>query len=225
MKCSKCGFVSFDYLSECRKCGTNLVGVRDALGFGAAKPAVPPFLEKLLDGYVPPESKEEKDLAADGELRSLDFEENYDAVEFNVPQDDTPRATAAQSGGASPEHGDAGEFNLFELSDADLDLAIDEGDNPAIEAPSEVDAQAESELELELEPLDLEPRLDDELKLELDGEEEVSETPARQAVPGNEPLVVELSENELENLLSELEKSSTGGEEVGSKGSSDRKPQ
>lgn len=50
MKCPKCGFISFDYLSECKKCSANLVPVREKLGFSAFKPAMPAYLGVLLDG-------------------------------------------------------------------------------------------------------------------------------------------------------------------------------
>jgi hypothetical protein len=48
MKCQKCGFVSFDYLSQCKKCGADLTGVRELLGFSALKSEVPSLLGTLL---------------------------------------------------------------------------------------------------------------------------------------------------------------------------------
>ncbi|NLI83090.1 MAG: hypothetical protein GX443_15610 [Deltaproteobacteria bacterium] len=48
MKCHACGFIGFDHLSQCSKCGTDLSAVRDKLGFTAAKPSVPCFLAALL---------------------------------------------------------------------------------------------------------------------------------------------------------------------------------
>jgi hypothetical protein len=50
MKCDKCGFVSFDYLSECRRCGANLTATREHLGFSALKSEVPFLLGALLKG-------------------------------------------------------------------------------------------------------------------------------------------------------------------------------
>ena len=41
MKCNKCGFISFDYLSECRGCGADISAVRDELGFLPVKPDLP----------------------------------------------------------------------------------------------------------------------------------------------------------------------------------------
>lgn len=50
MKCDKCGFVSFDYLAECRRCGADLAVIRERLGFSALKSEVPFLLGTLLKG-------------------------------------------------------------------------------------------------------------------------------------------------------------------------------
>lgn len=38
MKCPKCGFTSFDYLDECKKCGVDISDVRGHLGIIAVSP-------------------------------------------------------------------------------------------------------------------------------------------------------------------------------------------
>ncbi len=38
MKCPKCGYVSFDYLDQCKKCGQNLIELRKRLGIIPVKP-------------------------------------------------------------------------------------------------------------------------------------------------------------------------------------------
>lgn len=38
MKCPKCGYTSFDYLDECKKCGSDLSTVRSILGVIAVSP-------------------------------------------------------------------------------------------------------------------------------------------------------------------------------------------
>lgn len=48
MKCHKCGFVSFDHLSDCRKCGVNLEGSRTLLGMLDFKPTMPFFLGAMI---------------------------------------------------------------------------------------------------------------------------------------------------------------------------------
>jgi hypothetical protein len=47
MKCTGCGFINFDHLSKCRKCGEDLSAVRKALGLMDFRPN-PPFLLKSL---------------------------------------------------------------------------------------------------------------------------------------------------------------------------------
>jgi len=54
MKCTKCGYVSFDYLSECKKCRTSLTAARDGFGFAGEKPTVPFLLGSLLSVYESP---------------------------------------------------------------------------------------------------------------------------------------------------------------------------
>jgi hypothetical protein len=51
MRCHKCGYFSFDYLSECRKCGVDLTGTRDKLGLAPVKPSEPFLLGILLKDY------------------------------------------------------------------------------------------------------------------------------------------------------------------------------
>lgn len=46
MKCDKCGFVSFDHLAQCRRCGADLEGVRERLGFSPVKAEVPFLLDR-----------------------------------------------------------------------------------------------------------------------------------------------------------------------------------
>ncbi|MCU0573375.1 MAG: hypothetical protein MUC41_10310 [Syntrophobacteraceae bacterium] len=48
MKCHKCGFVSFDHLSDCRKCGVNLEGSRTLLGMLDFRPTMPFFLGAMV---------------------------------------------------------------------------------------------------------------------------------------------------------------------------------
>lgn len=48
MKCHKCGFVSFDHLSDCRKCGVNLEGSRTLLGMPDFKPTMPFLLGGMI---------------------------------------------------------------------------------------------------------------------------------------------------------------------------------
>ena len=48
MRCHKCGYISFDHLSECKKCGVDLVATRDKLGLAFMKPSEPFLLGSLI---------------------------------------------------------------------------------------------------------------------------------------------------------------------------------
>jgi hypothetical protein len=49
MKCVKCGYISFDHLAVCKKCGVNLNQARSGLGFADSKPEPPSYLRALVD--------------------------------------------------------------------------------------------------------------------------------------------------------------------------------
>lgn len=82
MKCNKCGYVSFDYLSECKKCGVSLDATREGLGFGTAKPNMPSFLGPLLKDYVKPPEEPSKEEPESG--FSFDFGEDLDSEDIQA---------------------------------------------------------------------------------------------------------------------------------------------
>lgn len=88
MRCEKCGYISFDYLSECRKCGVDLTSIRDALGYLPFKPEIPSFLSSLMKDYGStvglPGSAGEGAFTTDvldTELPEIDFGEELDLGE------------------------------------------------------------------------------------------------------------------------------------------------
>jgi hypothetical protein len=124
MKCVKCGYFSFDYLSECKKCRTKLGEERQRLGFSGLRPAIPFMLGSLLRDYEPSENQESEasEVATAG---SLDFEERLD--------DAAPGLAGPENGAAMTPPVIAGvekaeeDFSLLDLSDEELDLLIDRG--------------------------------------------------------------------------------------------------
>ncbi|GLI34486.1 hypothetical protein [Desulforhabdus amnigena] len=92
MKCNKCGFVSFDYLSECKKCGIDLTVVRDGLGLLPVRPAVPFLLGPLLKEYdeflgeknEPADIEDAKPLSAfsESENEEIQFDADMDFTEI-----------------------------------------------------------------------------------------------------------------------------------------------
>jgi hypothetical protein len=75
MKCPKCGFVSFDYLSQCKKCGADLTAIRGTLGFSVLKSEAPFLLGTLLANGGKGDFPKAK---ADEQAVDLDF--NYDSA-------------------------------------------------------------------------------------------------------------------------------------------------
>lgn len=121
MKCAKCGFVSFDYLSECKKCRTSLTAARKDFGFFAGKPAVPSLLGSLLSGYESP----------------MQMESNVVETEMSTPlhfgeetgygfRREEPESPAAETASAVVNPDESGEdFSLDDLSDDEIELLID----------------------------------------------------------------------------------------------------
>jgi hypothetical protein len=221
MKCTKCGYVSFDYLSECKKCGIDLVTAREALGFQTAKSNVPFFLGSLLKDYVKPSATDEKHLTEDNPKSEFDFGEDFD---FGGSFDNAPptgQTIAAQTAPPSPVLQEADDFNLLDISDEELGIltmddenerASGKGAGAALEAASRTGAPNEPGADANT----LIPRFDvsslpglsqdpmeksSGLGVSLDK----SEVQPEMAIDEN--LVIDLSDKDLENFLSELEDS------------------
>ena len=124
MRCSKCGYVSFDYLSECKKCRTNLTGTRDGLGFFAAKPAVPSLLGSLLSDYEHP-VKQDSGPVENEISTAFAIGDGFGGGFWQADQE----STAAPQAATAVAHPDGSEedFSLLDLSDQELELLIDNG--------------------------------------------------------------------------------------------------
>jgi hypothetical protein len=119
MKCDKCGFVSFDYLSECRRCGADLSATREHLGFSALKSEVPFLLGALLKGggmRDTPNARvgEEPGGSANESVSSLGSEHPFHP---EVPPPSLPAPPEAEMKADRP----ATEELIIELSEADLE--------------------------------------------------------------------------------------------------------
>ncbi len=211
MKCTKCGFVSFDYLSECKKCGMSLAGTREALGLAAAKPAIPSFLAPLMKDYKEPPPQSAPDTAQTN-LPSFDFSDEFDTH----PTGEEP----AQAGN------EAGDSGLLEISDEELDFLIesdvdDKGQPQAEDKAAQPvrDAMAETvadpakaagidtdELVLDFDDISLPDfsDIDEPPKEKIAAAAEALKVP-EPATAEDESLQIELSEQDLEMLLTELE--------------------
>jgi len=119
MRCVKCGYVSFDYLSECKKCSTSLTVARNDLGFFGAKPAFPSLLGSLLGNYEP--SAQPENIFSETEsLPSFSFPEQIDDAPPQEKTENQETPSAAINFDLSEE-----DFSLLDLSDEELELLID----------------------------------------------------------------------------------------------------
>jgi hypothetical protein len=223
MKCTKCGFVSFDYLSECTKCGINLSAARDTLGFSGKKSNVPFFLGSLLKEYVKPPAADNKDLTEDSSTPSFDF---GDESELNGSFGNAEQAVmtvAAEQTAASAsttEPLETEDFSLLDISDEELDILMAEEVN-APESTSGSQASLSQSADVTGGHKDsLIPRVDlSSLPgLAAKGQESgVSDEPtvATRKDTVDENLVIDLSDMDLENFLSELDDPSEQGDGSG----------
>lgn len=196
MRCPKCGFNSFDYLSECRKCGADLTKTRQELGFKSGKPAMPFLLERLL--------KEHKDAEPDAN-KATELDAFADLQHPSLALEDD---LSISPGTAKDTAEDAGGIDFFD------------GAQPppvkAAKASSQPLEDDEINFDLSGEQADwsfLDEQLDENLLSQLGQAEEISKPPAlsdsakksrRQA---DEEAVIELSEEDLEVLFLELKES------------------
>lgn len=269
MKCHKCGYTSFDYLSECKKCGVDLTSVRDGLGFWAVKPTVPFFLGLLLKdqaGGVTPGREALMGETPAETLPEIEFDDNFDMEEDFV-------LSGELTGGAEPSSEqshdkvtlgptgkDAGVTDeVLEISDEELNQFMEEagqGKAPEMEPMLSAEVPTSShrelpdvgekthaipslggELGVQEELLDsfgvglLDSDMDEfalDMKLEEtdpghngDGRDKVPswtdvDKPHKKAHADtvDESLVLELSEDDLENILMELEKAPAGEDDT-----------
>lgn len=216
MKCTKCGFVSFDYLSECTKCGINLTAAREALGFSGKKSSVPFFLGSLLKEYVKPPAADHKDLTEDSSTPSFDFgdESELNGGFGNAEQAlETAVAEQAAASVSTPEPLETEDFSLLDISDEELDILMSEDVNgPAPGAGSPPAAKDTLIPDVDVSAL---PGLSGQ------GSEagvSVGSAGAAQTDPVDENLVIDLSDMDLENFLSELDEPSEQGDNAGKPG-------
>ncbi len=123
MRCVKCGYVSFDYLSECKKCRTSLADTREGLGFFTTKPAVPSLLASLLSDYEHP-AKQDSGPVENEISTAFAIGDGFGGGFWQAnPESGAPQAATAV---AHPEDSEE-DFSLLDLSDQELELLIDNG--------------------------------------------------------------------------------------------------
>lgn len=179
MKCNKCGFISFDHLAECKKCGNDLTVVRDSLGLCPVRPNVPFLLGPLLKGYDPTQGEHEGPLgndllggSADSGATEIELGDELsfaEAPEVRGAEEATraPEDLLGAPSPASPFPSDPGEAEVSEIT-----LDEEPESEVTISLADEASKAVLSEVTLE-DPPEMNP--DMELKLELEDAAEESE--------------------------------------------------
>ena len=141
MRCAKCGYFSFDYLSECKKCRTSLADVRRGFGFSGAAPAIPSLLAALFRDYEPVVNMEDG-TAAIAMSDPLDFEERP-AVALEPAEQESRRAAPPPviAGNVEAEE----DFSLLDLTDEELDLLMDKSAFAADDEESPIQMRADTD--------------------------------------------------------------------------------
>ncbi len=243
MKCHKCGFVSFDYLSDCKKCGVNLEGTRSLLGMMDFKPTMPFFLGAMIStkpsganggstglGAPTADGTGFGDLSFGGDLE-FEIEENVQPVSnqqsAQADHDIFPNIELPE--GFSLSLGEEEKTDDFELVigpefEQALSLELDAKDLEGREEPMAVaedladlqideplldfapEAPVTEEAVSEMEPLIPEMALDISLELESAAETLLDAGKAEPVAENKDNgLVLDFSENDLENLMLELD--------------------
>ncbi len=167
MKCPKCDYTSFDYLESCKKCGNNLLAVRESLRLPGIKPEVPFLLGSLLEDFEEAEVKATIPPPESGELPPLPegFEDSVEDTKPTIEIGEEGDITAPLFGDTSPEHTEpiveTGEEPRITISDSEIDQALSED----ILTPLDTD-EGES-----TQPLDLDMSLKEISSTDLAGDE------------------------------------------------------
>lgn len=144
MKCAKCGYISFDHLSECKKCQTSMASAREGLGFAAARPAAPALLGSLLRDSQP--TAPQDDHAADTEAYiSFGTQEEISGA-LNEGFVSAPAEAARPVADPVETQED---FSLLDLSDEELELLIEQdaseqGEKEQIEPTALADGEGDT---------------------------------------------------------------------------------
>ncbi len=196
MKCTKCGFIGFDHVSTCAKCGKDLDAVRHDLNLWDFAPAVPFFLVETILSMC--RKTETAGAAATMEASAQGVEGALDLlgeIDLKVDLDEKPE-----------------EITLELLDEGEEPLVMPE---PVLEKPvpaPSTDTVPTDKISLEERPLALEPEPQD-LDLKIEGLHEAVQEPGmfdlsdvEDAAEYVEPLDEEsLSDEALERLRRELE--------------------
>ncbi|MGC9196316.1 MAG: hypothetical protein ACP5IL_12810 [Syntrophobacteraceae bacterium] len=224
MKCAKCDYVSFDYLSECKNCHASMEAVRARFRFPAAKPKALSLLGSLLS--APTAEVEHPPAAAQSPISDDSSLEQESAITFDEGFQIDSVTTGEEFSATDATNED---FSLLDISDEELGTLIVEHDefgkgqredNPSPGKPQDsLSEHSDISAALELDLGDFLERKDGKIDsgADLQGEPEKldaatkSPPPEAQALAGSDDdFLIDLSEGDLDNFLQQLEQTKRG---------------
>lgn len=221
MRCPKCGFISFDNLEECRKCGKDIQAAASVLHGSVYKTDAPVFLQ--IQTGQQQELETPVDLFADDTLAEAD---EYVDEDLEILVEDPDEIELEET--EEIAFADDGDFELS-MDDEELDLELegdveaeDEGgieidlsqfednftDTSADSEPEEITLDEEEPARAEVEPFEMPAALADisDLAPPTDSPESVAETPQEDDFKIDEPRL------DLDDLDFDLDLDDLGGE-------------
>ena len=142
MRCPKCGFISFDHLTSCAKCGKDIADVASELQGTSINVEAPMFLSGALAAYA----ERQEPFAGHGDFEpgeGIDFSMEEESAVAEEPIEMAEEEGVDISFGA--EEKEAEISMSVEESEADVDFTIE----PEAGAGPEVAVEAEAEMEVE----------------------------------------------------------------------------
>ena len=153
MRCPKCGFISFDHLTSCAKCGKDIAEVASELQGTSINVETPMFLSEALAAYA----ERQEPFAGHGAF------EPGEGIDFSMEEESAagePIEMAAEEEGVDISFEDKAEK-------AEISMAVEGSEEAAEEAAVDftIEPEAETEVEAEaesFEELDFLGTVDDE---------------------------------------------------------------
>ena len=173
MRCSKCGFISFDHLLSCAKCGKDISEVATELQGTSIKVDPPMFLSGALAAFSESEESFEEQ-AMDAEVdEGIDFDMGMDAeeeepvvmadsgedVDFSIEEEAAQGAEEADLSFAEPEPEEAVDVEM-EAKEEAVEVEVSDESFEELDFLGTPDEEEEGGLEFDLE--DFMEEMDDE---------------------------------------------------------------
>lgn len=141
MRCPKCGFISFDHLEACLKCGKDVASTSEKLRgsvFNVAAPAFLKFTTESEEVEVDEPFIDEDDVFVDDEIRDPDLDILIDDGADDEREDSFSLETPAEEKAEADTDGsDDGDREIsFKLDDFEEDAELADFDDMAEAAPA-----------------------------------------------------------------------------------------